>query len=238
MTPGPLSTILDMSAAEPVALPASASQEGVVQRRRMSFEEFLAWNPEGGLTEWVDGEAVQYMPATNTHQKVVEFLTALLKLFVSIERLGQIFTGPYTMRAIEGGSGREPDVFFVSTAHLSRVTDKVLSGPADLVIEVISDDSVNRDRVEKFDEYEAAGIPEYWVIDPRPHRKRADFFVRNAEGRYQQAPAGGGIYHSQALPGFWLKVDWLWDEGADVLVALSAIVGAERLIEAMKAERP
>ncbi|BCX02894.1 MAG: hypothetical protein KatS3mg053_0832 [Candidatus Roseilinea sp.] len=204
----------------------------------MSFEEFLTWDPEGGLTEWINGEAVQYMAATNTHQKVVEFLTALLKLFVRIERLGQIFTGPYTMRAIEGGSGREPDVFFVSTANLSRVTDKVLNGPADLVIEVVSDDSVNRDRVEKFDEYEAAGIPEYWVIDPRPHRKRADFFVRNADGRYQQAPASGGVYRSQVLPGFWLKVDWLWEENADVLAALAAIVGAERLIEVMREDRP
>lgn len=199
----------------------------------MSFEEFLDWEPEGGLTEWINGEAVQYMAVTNTHQKVVEFLVALLKLFVRIERLGQIFSGPYTMRATEGGSGREPDVFFVSTANLSRVTDRVLDGPADLVIEVISDDSVNRDRVEKFDEYEAAGIPEYWVIDPRLHRRRADFFVLTAEGHYQQVATSDGAYRSSQLTNFWLKVDWLWEEDPDVLAALAAIVGPDALMRAL-----
>ena len=55
--------------------------------------------------------------------------------------------------------------------------DTFLDGPADLVIEVISDDSVTRDRVEKFDEYLEAGVREYWVIDPRPGQQRALFYV-------------------------------------------------------------
>jgi Uma2 family endonuclease len=225
-----------MSAVESVAQSTTFSPEkdGIVQRRRMSFEEFLAWEPEGGLTEWVNGEAVQYASATNTHQRVIQFLVQLMGLFVQIHRLGAIFTGPYTMRAAEGGSGREPDVFFVSTANFSRVTDKVLEGPADLVVEVVSDDSVNRDRVEKFDEYEAAGIHEYWVIDPRPHRKRADFFVLTTEGRYQQVVASDGVYRSNVLPDFWLKVDWLWEDDPDVLAALAAIVGADTLVQALK----
>ncbi|WP_169239561.1 Uma2 family endonuclease [Candidatus Roseilinea sp. NK_OTU-006] len=46
----------------------------------MTYAEFLAWAPEGGLTEWVDGEGVQYMPATHVHQRVVNLLIALLLL--------------------------------------------------------------------------------------------------------------------------------------------------------------
>jgi Uma2 family endonuclease len=223
-----------MSAVESAAAPTKANADGVVQRQTMSFDKFLSWEPEGGLTEWVNGEGVQYMAATNSHQKVVEFLVALLKLFVRSERLGQIFTGPYTMRANEGSSGREPDLFFVSKENLARVTDKVLLGPADLVVEVVSDDSVNRDRVEKFDEYEAAGIPEYWVIDPRPHRKRADFFLLNTEGRYQQVTTNDGIYRSSQLANFWLKVEWLWEDDPDVLAALASILRADKVVEALK----
>ncbi|PJF48765.1 MAG: Uma2 family endonuclease [Chloroflexi bacterium] len=100
---------------------------------------------------------------------------------VQIHQLGKLFTGPHAMR-LPGGNAREPDAFFVSNARLANAGEAFLDGPADLVIEVVSDDSVSRDRVEKFDEYEAAGIPEYWVIDPRPHRKRADILARNAEG--------------------------------------------------------
>ncbi len=57
-----------------------------------------------------------------------------------------------------------------------RCTKKLLKelgiGMADLVIEVVSDDSVARDRADKFYEYQTAGIQEYWIIDPHPIRKR------------------------------------------------------------------
>jgi hypothetical protein len=48
-----------MSAVKSVAAPTTARSDGIVKRQRMSFEEFLAWDPEGGLTEWINGEAVQ-----------------------------------------------------------------------------------------------------------------------------------------------------------------------------------
>ena len=54
----------------------------------------------------------------------------------------------------------------MATEHLDRLTDSHLSGPADLVVEIVSPDSLGRDRGDKFAEYEAASIPEYWLIDP------------------------------------------------------------------------
>lgn len=51
-----------------VATPVTdASEDGVVLRQAMTFEEYLRWTPEGGLTEWVNGEGVQYMGATRYH---------------------------------------------------------------------------------------------------------------------------------------------------------------------------
>jgi Uma2 family endonuclease len=113
-----------------------------------------------------------------------------------------------------------------------------LNGPADLVIEVVSDDSVARDRADKFYEYQAAGIPEYWIVDSRPGRTRADFYVLDAQGRYQPVPVDAdGRYHATVLPGFWLQVDWLLDaEPPDVLQALSRIVGPQKLLEAIGVE--
>ena len=50
----------------------------------------------------------------------------------------------------------------MATEHLDRLTDSHLSGPADLAVEIVSPDSLGRDRGDKFAEYGAAGIPEYW----------------------------------------------------------------------------
>ncbi|MER3485893.1 MAG: hypothetical protein C4345_07940, partial [Chloroflexota bacterium] len=72
------------------------------------------------------------------------------------------------------------------TAHLDRLTPERVVGPPDLIIEVVSEDSEHRDRVDKFNEYEAAGVPEYWIVDNRPQRRRAYFYRLGAEGQYWQ----------------------------------------------------
>jgi Uma2 family endonuclease len=197
---------------------------------RMTFEEYLAFDYEHGLAEWINGEVICYMSTTEIHQRITEFLLALFRLFVRTNALGRVIGAPYAMRAIPGGNGREPDVMFVARANLARLGPKYLDGPADLVIEVISDDSVARDRDDKFSEYQDASVREYWIIDPRPNRRRADFYVLGENGKYQPVPIpNDNRYHSTVLPGFWLDVEWLWQEDPNELAALTEIVGAERL---------
>ena len=54
-------------------------------------------------------------------------------------------------------------------------------------------------------------MPEYWLIDP--DQKLAEFYQLDEPGRYHLVtPDGDGIYYSQVLPGFWLRVDWLWQQ--------------------------
>ncbi|MDQ2998421.1 MAG: Uma2 family endonuclease [Chloroflexota bacterium] len=207
-----------------------------IERRRMSYEEYKHWEHQGGLTEWVDGEVHIYMPPTILHQRMVAFLAFLLQGFVRLHRLGEVLSAPITMRAIEGANAREPDLFFLATEHLGYLTETELNGPADLAVEIISLDSVLRDRDDKFYEYQAGGIREYWIIDPRPKRKRADFFVLDQNGMYQPVPVADGIYRSAVLPNFWLKIDWLWAEDPNALAYLAEVVGVEQLLKAIQSD--
>ena len=197
---------------------------------RMTFEDYLAFDDERGLTEWVEGEVVICMPATELHQRVAEFLLTLLRTFVRLRSLGRVIGAPYSMLAVPDGNAREPDVMVVATEHLDRLGRTHLDGPADLVVEIVSDDSVARDRDEKFTEYQDAGVREYWIIDPRPNRRRADFYRLTDRGRFQPVPIpADNRYRSTVLPGFWLDVDWLWQDDPNELAALAEIVGAEQL---------
>jgi len=203
-------------------------------RLKMTYDEYLAWaGEENFLAEWVDGEVIVHMPATQLHQLTSAFLYTLLKLFVEMFRLGRVFYAPFEMKLSPTGPAREPDVLFVATPHLDRLGEQRLTGPADLAVEIVSDDSVTRDRDDKFFEYEAAGLPEYWIIDPRPQRRRAYFYQLDRQGRYQPvALEAHDAYHSRVLPGFWLKPDWLWqDPLPDPLTALTQVVGADKVIE-------
>lgn len=205
------------------------------QPLRMTAEEFLNWEHDG-IAEWVDGQ-VMIMSVKNEHQRIVDFLNRLLGIFTLIFKLGIVRSAPYAMRVRPGGNLREPDLVFVSSAHGERVTSDVLDGPADLIVEVVSDESVARDYDEKFAEYQDGGVREYWVIDPRPGRQRASFFVLSADGRYRPVPLDeDNAYRSAVVPGFWLKLDWFWttDADPDPLAALAAIAGPEALMAALQ----
>jgi len=183
------------------------------ERLKMTYDEFLAWADEDMHAEWVNGEVILHMTAKQKHQTIVGFLYELFALFNQFFRAGVFLMAPHQMKLAPDGPGREPDVLFVSREHANRLTERGVVGPADLVIEIVSDDSVTRDRVEKFEEYEQYGVPEYWIIDPRSKRPRAELYQLDERGQYQPVPVGqDGVYHSKILAGFWLKVDWLWAE--------------------------
>ena len=84
-----------------------------------------------------------------------------------------------------------------------------IDGPVDLAVEVVSPESNRRDRADKLSEYEGGGVPEYWLIDPL--RREAYFYVLGKDSLYHLAPISpDGVYRSQVIPGFRLRVDWLW----------------------------
>lgn len=180
-----------------------------VQKHVMTYEEFLEWADEDTLAEWVDGVVVMASPASLRHQEIMDFLKEIFSTYGRVHHLGKVVSPPFQMKL--GRSGREPDVLFIAKEHLERLKRTYLDGPADLVVEIISPESEERDRSSKFYEYQDAGVSEYWLIDPE--LKQASFYQLDAAGRYQQvAPNEADIYHSRALPGFWLRVAWLWED--------------------------
>jgi Uma2 family endonuclease len=176
-------------------------------RPKLSYEEFLKLYDEDTRAEWVDGEVILLSPASNRHQDLSGFLTAILRAYAEAKQLGVVRSAPFQMKL--GLSGREPDLLFVAKEHLQRLKENYLDGPADLVIEIISPESRLRDRGEKLAEYELAGVREYWLIDPE--EQRADFYILGDDGRYdRRRPRPDGRYRSEVLKGFELDTNWLW----------------------------
>ena len=189
--------------------------------RKMSYEAFLAWTDEDTHAEWVNGEVIVFMLPKYVHQATLGFLHELLKLFVDMFNLGKIQVAPFEMNLSQSNSYREPDIFFVAEENVARLTEERLEGPADLIIEIISDSTVYNDREHKFEEYQAAGVREYWLIDPRPDKRRADFYHLAETGLYELfATEDDERVESQVLAGFWLQPDWIWQ--ADTLNPLTA----------------
>ena len=125
-------------------------------------------------------------PVSKRHQLLVSFLGALIQLWTEDRKLGLSLIAPFQMKLSLRPSGREPDVLFISE-RLRLLQNNYLDGGADLAIEVISPDSRTRDRRDKYQEYEQAGVREYWIIDPI--RQQAQFIGSTLRARSARLPS-------------------------------------------------
>lgn len=180
--------------------------------QKLTYEEFLR-EYDGQYAEYVDGEVFANMSVTEKHDFLTNFLITILTFYVSTKKLGRICGEPYQMKMTLGEKikGREPDIFFIKTENLDRIKEKFLDGAADLVIEVISPESIVRDTEDKFEEYEAAGVKEYWIINP--NRRTVNFYGYDEKGKYKMLPIlADGKFESRVIEGLWLKIDWFWQD--------------------------
>ncbi|MCS7219906.1 MAG: Uma2 family endonuclease [Anaerolineae bacterium] len=205
------------------------------QPRKITYEEFLAWADEDTWAEWVDGEVIMVSPASRLHQELAFFLGRVIGLYADLYALGKVLLPPFQMKLAR--SGREPDLIFIASQNLERLREAYLDGPADLVVEIVSPESIGRDRGEKFYEYEQAHIPEYWLVDPEV--RRAEFYQLGVDGLFHLVPPDSeGIYRSASLPGFWIRVSWLWQNPLpmveDVLLEIGGEAYARRWIERLR----
>lgn len=190
---------------------------------KVTYEEFLQ-RYRDVHAEWVDGEVIELMTASDRHQDIVRWLISILSLYVETHDLGWLRPAPFNMHLPHLNRGREPDILFVRKARMSIVQQANLSEAADLVVEIVSPESVGLDRGHKFVEYEAAGVREYWLIDP--DRQQAEFYRLAETGRYQlQMPDADNRFASFVLPGFWLRVDWLWQESLPKVLDVARQLG-------------
>ena len=174
----------------------------------MTEQEFIDWNEEGVRAEWVDGQVEFLNAVALDHADLAFFLARLIAGFFEENDLGKVWNEPYQVRLGAQKRRRLPDIFFASTSRLNLVERHQFNGAPDLIVEVVSPDGQTRDRRVKFNEYQKAGVQEYWLPDPR--RRTIDAYSLDASGRYQPLPVEKGQINSLVLRGLFVKVDWVY----------------------------
>ena len=116
------------------------------------------------LVEFTDGY-VELLPVpTVAHQAILSLLYDLLNAFLKARGGFVLFAGLRVR--IREGKFREPDLAALRRRSDPRNEPRYWLG-ADLVAEVVGPDDPARDLVAKRNDYAEAGIPEYWIVDPR-----------------------------------------------------------------------
>jgi Uma2 family endonuclease len=128
-----------------------------------SEHEYLALN-SNRLVEFSHGRLEVLPMPSDTHQSIVGFLYTVFLTFVQ-QTGGVVRFAPLRLR-LWPGKIREPDLMLLRDGSDPRRQNAYWTG-ADLIVEVVSEDDPGRDLVTKRLEYAQAGIPEYWIVDPR-----------------------------------------------------------------------
>jgi Uma2 family endonuclease len=174
-----------------------------------TFEDFCALVKDGEKADLIDGVIYMASPDNTDANSLFMWLGGLIDLFVEENDLGKIYGERVAFR-LDKTNGPEPDIAFVRKDRLNQVERGFVRGGPDLAVEIVSPESEERDYVKKRKQYEEAAIPEYWIID-EPQQK-VTVLRLGKDGKYREIRPKKGILQSKALPGFWLRVEWLWQE--------------------------
>jgi len=138
----------------------------------------------------------------SNHAKLTMFIILLVGGYVSLNQLGQVWTEPFRFD-FPNSADAVRQIFFCDRATTSSAGETQFNGAPDLIIEVISPDSQTRDRREKFNEYEAAGVLEYWLPDPASRTFEA--YTLGSNRRYSPLPLIDGQIDSKVLSGLYFR---------------------------------
>ncbi len=130
------------------------------QLRRRQFIEDLSPDVKA---EWIDGEAVYHSPAREIHNLTTHGLDSIFDT-VSLFRERLLIRVEKAMIELEHDNF-EPDICVWRAADHRFDREMVLYPRPDLVVEVLSPRTRNRDLGKKKTEYAIAGTHEYWVVD-------------------------------------------------------------------------
>ena len=178
-----------------------------------TLERYLTEAPEYPFWEFVREEVVMYSPATAEHQDLVGFFYRLIGGYCEARGWGKVLMGPAALK-ISPDVVREPDLFVLPPEEVPKAKGVPLEVRPALVIEVLSPATRTVDLKEKPEDYALAGIPEYWAVDPEEKRVVVHRLLSGPE----QAPAyavetvASGRLDAGTVPGFWLRVEWLWQD--------------------------
>jgi Uma2 family endonuclease len=174
-----------------------------------TFEDFCVLVKEGQKADLINGVILMASPDNTDANVLLIWLGGLIDLFVETMDLGQVFASRVAFR-LGALSSPEPDLAVVLKNRLHLVRRGFVKGRPDLAMEIVSPESVERDYFLKRAQYQEARVPEYWIVDEV--KEKVTLLRLGADGRYREERLRRGALHSQILPGFWPRPEWLWQQ--------------------------
>ena|ERR1700756_3867464 len=131
---------------------------------KLTFEDYSSLSDDKRY-ELIEGELYMVPSPGFYHQSVLGNLWDFLRGFAKEKRLGIVLCAPLDV-VLSDDNVLQPDIIFISKERGGIVTEKSIRGAPDLIVEILSPGTLERDKIVKKSLYGKYGVKEYWIVDP------------------------------------------------------------------------
>ncbi len=189
------------------------AQRAFAREQRLRKKFYADITPEHKW-EFIQGQVIMHSPALNRHLLATQRFYNLLNAYAVTRKAGQVRVEK-AMTSFPRND-YEPDVMFFGEAKAALIDPDTLKFPIpDLIVEVLSPSTEERDRGIKFKDYALHGVGEYWIIDPVA--ETVELYRLNGKVYPPVEKQSGGTLASDIVPGFEVPVRALFDEEENLL---------------------
>ena len=154
---------------------------------KLTYADYMK-TPEEEHCELIGGELVMFTTPPTYHQLVLSNLMYKVGVFVRERDLGRVYP-VLTDVVLSDRDVVKPDILYVSKQRSHILTRENVRGAPDLVVEILSPATAERDRTVKLDLYAHHGVKEFWIVDPDA---KTITVLLQGEGRFEVS----GIYEA------------------------------------------
>lgn len=133
-------------------------------KTKLTYEEYRHLPDDGRRHEIIDGEHYVSPSPSTDHQNASRHIQFFLYDQIERSGRGQVFNAPMDLE-LSPTDIVQPDLIVVLEENRDIVLRSRLRGVPDLLVEILSPSTSDRDQTLKLALYESRGVPEYWVVD-------------------------------------------------------------------------
>ena len=183
--------------------------QSALEKEKSARKHFYEIIDENKKMEFINGEIIFHSPVKIEHNTATGLLYSLLRAFVTKNDLG--FVGIEKILVSLTRNDYEPDVCYFGKSKSEKFERGQMQFPApDLVVEVLSKSTAEKDRTTKFDDYAAHGVSEYWIIDAE--NEIIEQYYLQDEAYELLLKAKDGTIQSVVLQDFKIQIRAVFDE--------------------------
>lgn len=186
------------------------------EKKYYTYDDYLNWD-ENERIELIDGEPVMQASPSRRHQEVSGEIFRQIANYLEGKKC-KVYAAPFAVRLFEKDGDQpgpldtvfEPDITVV--CDQSKLDDHGCKGAPDMVAEILSPSTARYDMVAKLNQYQRAGVKEYWIVSPESKTVQV-FILTDGLFRVHDAYTAADIAKLNVLDGCFIELSRVFAEG-------------------------